>query len=113
MDVRNWLFDRITVLRENAGLSARALSIAIDHQEDYLSKVKRGKLSLSVVDLEKIAKICGSSLEELFYEKFERYKIDKEIIRKATAIDPKGSDALVALFTVLYDEQERNKKEVG
>jgi len=111
MDVRQWLFNRITILRENAGYSARALSLAIDRQEDYLYKVKVGKLFPSVVDLEKIAKLCGSSLEELFYEKFERYQLDKQILEKAAAIDnsKKGSDALMAFFAAMYEEKKSGK----
>ena len=113
MEIRQWLFDRIETLRKKAGYSSRSLSLAIDHNAEYLYKVKTGKLFLSIIDLEKIVKLCGSSLEELFYERFERYKIDKEIIAKATAIDPNGSDALMALFTVLYDERKTKNEGVN
>jgi len=103
MDIRQQLFDRITVLREKAGYSAMSLRWSSDHQEDYLYKVKVGKVSLSVVDLEKIAKLCGSSLEELFYEKFEKYNVEKKIIDRVRELDKKGSDAVMSLLAVIFE----------
>ena len=111
MRARQWLLDRIVILMENSGYSARSLSIAIDRNPDYIYKVKAGKLFFSVADLEKITELCGSSLEELFYEKYERYKIDKKILEKIATVDSKVSDALTTLLAVLYEEQKIEKKD--
>ena len=108
MDIRLWLFDRVNELQEKAGYSARSLSIAIGRHYDFISKVKTGKAHFSIIDLDKVTRLCNSSLEELFYERFERYKVDKEILQKVSAVDTsESSNALLALFAVLYEERKK------
>ncbi len=57
---------RIRELRIKANFSQEKLAIEIDMDRSYLASVEAGRRNIAIVNLEKIAKGLGITLEELF-----------------------------------------------
>ena len=111
MIVRDKLLGRLRDIRKRAGLSAKELSLKLDRAEDYIYRVEAGRFAPAVKDLECIVTLCGSSLEELFYEDFESYHVDKEIFEKFKTLNAQGKDAFLTLLVLLYRQIEVEKKD--
>ncbi len=60
--------ERIKQLRLDKGISQEKFAISIDMDRTYYASVENGKRNISIVNIEKIAKGLGVSLEELFRE---------------------------------------------
>lgn len=105
--MKDSLLARLIGLRKRANLSCKELSELIQRQDNYISRVEKGRYPIPPAeDLERIARACGSSMEELFYETFESYYDDKEILEKFKKITPKGRDAIIALMVTMYENEE-------
>ena len=100
------LLERIVQLRKRAKLSCKELSKRIDRQEHYIARVEKGVYPIPPAeDLDRIARVCGSSMEELFYETFDSYYEDKEILEKFKKITSENSkNALIGLLVLLYEK---------
>lgn len=72
---------RIKYIRERAGLTQKALSLAVGVNQNYINRLESKKdFEPSLGTLRKILKVCNTSFEELFYEDFENYERDKKLI---------------------------------
>lgn len=81
---------RISRARNNANLSARALSQKIDMNDGYINRLESKKDFLPSLDvLLKIINVCGLTCEEFFYENSRDYAKDKEIIKLLSSVDEK------------------------
>ena len=100
---------RLKDLRKKAGFnSARSLSLAMGYEESYMAKIENGNNSIpSVSNLIIILNACKSSLEELFYENFEIYRLDKELRNLLKTITQKEKYHAITLLTVLKHEMEK------
>jgi len=106
MHIRERLLERLIALRKRAGLSARSLSLRIGRGEYYMSRIENGNYAPSIEDLERIAEACDSSLQELFSEQFESYKIDTEIIEMLQRLSGKEKDAVMSVLIALYNKNK-------
>ena len=98
------------MIRERAGLTARALSLRIHRAEGYVGKIENGTHFPPIEDLEKMLEVCNSSFLELFWESHDSYKDDKIILELLKKISSKGKDPLISLLTAIYNlEKEANK----
>lgn len=111
--MRKEILERLVLLRKRAGFSARELSLKINRQEGYIGKVECGNHFPPVEDLESILKACNSSFEELFYEDFNSYWLDKDIIRKLKDVTPEGKNAIITLLVLMHQQgiQTKDKEE--
>lgn len=90
---------RISRARNNANLSARALSQKIDMNDGYINRLESKKDFLPSLDvLLKIINVCGLTCEEFFYENSNDYAKDKEIIKLLSTVDAKSKDAVITLL---------------
>lgn len=90
---------RISRARNNANLSARALSQKIDMNDGYINRLESKKDFLPSLDvLLKIINVCGLTCEEFFYENSNDYTKDKEIIKLLSTVDAKSKDAVITLL---------------
>ena len=90
---------RISRARNNANLSARALSQKIDMNDGYINRLESKKDFLPSLDvLLKIISVCGLTCEEFFYENSNDYAKDKEIIKLLSTVDTKSKDAVITLL---------------
>lgn len=75
------IINRISIIRTQANLSARELSLRIGKNESYINRLEyRKNFEPSISVIQDIVEACGSSLEEFFYYDMTQYKIDFEII---------------------------------
>ena len=114
MSCRDQIVDRIAILRQRAGLTAKALSLRINRSSSYIAKVESRNHFPSIDDLELIVNACASSFEELFYENFDSYAIDKEVLKRLKAVTKDGKHAMITLLVLLQrqdEEFERKEKE--
>lgn len=58
--------ERIKQIRQSKGISQEKFALSIDMDRTYYASVENGKRNISIVNIEKIAKGLGISLDELF-----------------------------------------------
>ncbi len=90
---------RIAYFRTKAKLSQKALSIDIGMNIGYINRLESKKDFLPSVEvLFKIIKACGITVEEFFYNNFEDYNQDKQIILKIKDLSAEKREALLKLL---------------
>lgn len=72
------IISRVGYFRNKANLSARALSLNIDKNPAYITKMEAGEFEPSMKVILEIIEACGITPEEFFYEDINSYKLDKE-----------------------------------
>lgn len=77
MDLKDIIF-RVGYFRNKANLSARGLSLAIDKNPAYITKLEAGEFEPSMSIMLDIISACNITPEEFFYDDLTSYKIDKE-----------------------------------
>lgn len=77
MDLKEIIF-RIGYFRNKANLSARALSLEIDKNPAYITKLEAGEYEPSMQVILDIIEACNITPEEFFYHNLNSYAIDKK-----------------------------------
>ena len=89
---------RLGYVRNKAGLSQRELSLRMGMSHQYISKVERGMIGLSVEKLLDILLICNFPIGKFFYDKPDEYDNDKELL---TLIKSLPNDKKSSLITFI------------
>lgn len=71
------LHELLKDMRKNAVLTQLELANLLKKHQSYVSKYESGERRLDLIELRKIVKCCGSSLEEFVIE-FERRVVAKK-----------------------------------
>ena len=58
--------DRVKRIRTERGISQEKFALSIDMDRTYYASIESGKRNVSIINIEKIAKGFGLSLEQLF-----------------------------------------------
>jgi len=66
VDIKLKIGKRIKVLRVQNGFSQEELAARAEIDRTYVNSVENGKRNISIVNIEKIAKALGCSLQEFF-----------------------------------------------
>jgi transcriptional regulator with XRE-family HTH domain len=66
MDIRLKIGKRLKELRTKKGLSQEKFSFICELDRTYIASVEQGKRNISVVNIDKIAKAFGISVNEFF-----------------------------------------------
>lgn len=69
MDIKVKIGKHIKSLRNEKGLTQEKLSYESDIDKTYISEVENGKRNISVINLEKLITILGSTVKEFFNHK--------------------------------------------
>ncbi len=85
---------RIGYFRNRANLSARALSLEIDKNPAYITKLEAGEYEPSMQVVLDIIQACKTTPEEFFYEKYQSYSIDKQSLKLIDKLNDKQKNAL-------------------
>jgi len=64
--IRTKVAYNVNKYRKLAGLNREQLSLAINMDNSYISKLEKGKVNATLDVIEAIAKICDVSVEEFF-----------------------------------------------
>jgi len=105
-DMREKLLGRLKIIRERAGLTARALSLRIFRAEGYIGKIENGSHFPPIEDLQKILEVCNSSFLELFWDDLDSYEDDKKILELLRKMNSKNKDPLISLLAAIYNLEE-------
>lgn len=90
---------RIKFLRLRAGLSARELSLRIDKNAAYISRLEsEASFEPSVGAIMEIIDVCGSSPMEFFYYDISAYKKDEEVIESLKKLKKDKKEAIKTLL---------------
>ena len=93
------IIERVGYFRTKAKLSQKALSIDIDMNIGYINRLECKKDFLPSVEvLLKIIKACGITVEEFFYDDYQNYEQDKEILAKLKDLPRDKREALLNLL---------------
>ena len=96
---KNSIIDRIGYFRTRAKLSQKALSIDIDMNIGYINRLECKRDFLPSMEvLLKIIQVCGITEEEFFYEDFEHYQTDKQLLAKLKSLANEKREALLKLL---------------
>ncbi|MBQ7798653.1 MAG: helix-turn-helix transcriptional regulator [Clostridia bacterium] len=96
---RDDIINKISLARNNAKLSARALSQLIDMNENYINRLENKRDFLPSLEVFlKIIEACNLTPDQFFYYDMKAYNKDIEIIRllKNTSEDKKN--AIISLL---------------
>lgn len=102
MELKEIIF-RIGYFRNKAKLSARALSLEIDKNPAYITKLEAGDYEPSMQVVLDIIKACKITPEEFFYSNLSNYAIDKQTLK---IIENLSENKKMALNILLNDKQE-------
>lgn len=93
MDLKE-IINRVGYFRNKANLSARALSLEIDKNPAYITKLEAGEYEPSMKVILDIIRACRITPEEFFYSTPNSYKIDKECIKIIEKLSNDKKEAL-------------------
>ncbi len=95
------IIDRISLIRANANLSARELSLIIGKNPAYISQLENTEsFEPSLSALLDILAVCNVSVEEFFYHNMQQYKSDKKLLDFFSTLSEKQKDAILHLYDV-------------
>ena len=97
MDIKD-VMARIGYFRNRANLSAKALSLSIDKNPAYITKMEHGEYEPSMRVVLDIIEACGTTPEEFFSEDINSYKVDKETLTMIKKLSESKKMALKELL---------------
>lgn len=90
---------RISRMRIEANLSARALSLEIGKTEGYIHLLESERsFEPSLSALLDMIEVCGKTPEEFFYHDPEQFKKDQELLEFFKTLSPRQKDAILNLY---------------
>lgn len=99
MDIKE-IITRVGIARNRAGLSARELSLRIEKNSAYISRLesKNDSFELSTSALLDIIANCNMTEEEFFYYDMDQYKKDKKLIELLGKVKPDVKELVIKLL---------------
>lgn len=97
MDLKEIII-RIGYFRNKANLSARALSLEIDKNPAYITKLEAGEYEPSMSVILDIIKACNITPEEFFYGDISNYSTDKQLLKIIENLSTEKKKALYELL---------------
>ncbi|MBQ7913371.1 MAG: helix-turn-helix transcriptional regulator [Clostridia bacterium] len=95
------IIERISLIRANANLSARELSLIIGKNPAYISQLENtASFEPSLSTLLDILAVCNVSVEEFFYHNMEQYANDKKLLDFFSSLSEKQKEAIIHLYEV-------------
>ncbi len=85
---RQFLIDRLGILRTRQKFSARELSLRLGHSVNYINRFEGGYISIPAEVLLEAIEICESNPVEFFYPNIEKYQEHKELLAKYDKLPP-------------------------
>ncbi len=93
------IIGRIRLIRANANLSARELSLIIGKNPAYISQLENTHgFEPSLSTLLDILTVCNVSVEEFFYYDMQQYKQDKKLLDFFSSLSEKQKEAILHLY---------------
>ena len=104
-EVYEFIANRINKLREQAGASARDMSLSIGQNSNYINKIESKQANTSIEGLTYICDYFGITLFDFFNTESGNPVLVKTLIQEANRLDDKSLEHLIGLA-----QQLNNKK---
>lgn len=96
---REDIINKISIARNNANLSARALSQIIDMNENYINRLENKRDFLPSLEVFlKIIEACNLTPDQFFYYDMKAYNKDVEIIKLLKNTSEEKKNAIISLL---------------
>lgn len=93
------IIERISKIRTESNLSARALSQMINKSDAYINHLEAGiHVEPSLSTLLDICEACNTPLEKFFYYDMDQYEIDKKLLNFFKTLSQKQKEAILNLY---------------
>ena len=96
---REDIINKISIARNNANLSARALSQIIDMNENYINRLENKRDFLPSLEVFlKIIEACNLTPDQFFYYDMKAYNKDMDIIKLLRNTSEEKKNAIISLL---------------
>lgn len=102
-ETQKFLIDRLGVIRTNAKLSTRELSLRLGKSASYISNFSNGKFVMSMDTLFDAIEICGSTPEEFFSDNIKDYQKNKEIMDEIKKLPFNKRDVVLQFIKQIFN----------
>lgn len=92
------IVERLSLIRTRKNLSSRELGLMLGNSDTYFYKVEDGSIVLNVPKLCEILEALEVDTEEFFYDDFDDYKKDKELLGITKSLSKEELEALILLL---------------
>lgn len=92
------IVERLSLIRTRKNLSSRELGLMLGNSDTYFYKVEDGSIVLNVPKLCEILEALEVDTEEFFYDDFDNYKKDKELLGITKSLSKEELEALILLL---------------
>lgn len=92
------IIQRLSLIRTRKNLSSREFGRILGNSNTYFYKVEDGSITLNLPKLLEILESLEISTEEFFYDDFDNYKRDKEILKLTNSLSKEELEALILLL---------------
>ena len=98
---RQFLIDRLGVLRTRQKFSARELSLRLGFSVNYINRFESGNFSIPAEVLLEAIEICNSTPEEFFSPDIDKFKEHQELLAKYDKLSPQSKQNLLNIIDSL------------
>jgi transcriptional regulator with XRE-family HTH domain len=105
--VRKQIVGRLVALRKKSGHTAKEISSRLKKNKYYISKMENGVFFPTLRELENVLAQYNSTLEELFYDEFEKFHFEKELIEKLRKIGEHQRDIILGVLTLAFETRDK------
>lgn len=92
------IVERLSLIRTSKNLSSREFGRMLGNSDTYFYKVEDGSIILSMPKFCEVLDALEVSTEEFFYNDFNNYKRDKEILEITKGLTKEEFEALILLL---------------
>lgn len=92
------IVERLSLLRTKKNLTAHEVGLMLGNSDTYFYKVENGEITLNIPKFLEILEILEIDTEHFFYNDFENYERDKQIIKITKNLSKEELDALILLL---------------
>lgn len=92
------IVERLSLIRTEANLSARELGLRLGNSETYFYKIENGSIILSTPKLLEVLELLGVSTQHFFYDDYQRYEKDQELLKITKSLTSEELDSLIVLL---------------
>ena len=92
------IIERLSLLRTRKNLSSREFGNMLGNSDTYFYKIEDNSIIFNLPKFLEILEALEIGTEEFFYDDFDNYKKDKEILGLTKSLSQEEFDALITLL---------------
>lgn len=92
------IIERLSLIRTRKNLSSREFGRMLGNSDTYFYKVEDGSIVINLPKLIEILDALEIDAEEFFYNDFDNYRKDKEILEITKSLSKEEFEALITLL---------------